>query len=155
MQYTATKAKFAAVGAAVSLPTGVELWTWVETLFKWDAPPLIDALAIALVGALVTYFATFFAPANKPVVNSFTIPLLALVALVLVACDNAPKIPLPKFAEFSAATCPYIHTTKEEYTRAWNKVAPYQIAVWAFTENQRQYFPEISKDVVAAQCFLK
>lgn len=151
MEYTTTKAKFAAAGAAVSLPTGVELWQFVEGLLKWDAPPLIDALAIALVGALITYFATYFAPPNQKV-NSFTIPLLLIVAVIALA---GCKPELPKFAEFSASTCPYIKTTKEEYTRAWNKVAPYQIAVWAFTENQRQYFPDISKDTVAASCFIK
>ena len=151
MQYTATKAKFAAAGAGISLPTGVELWQFIEGLLKWDAPPLADAIVIAIFGALITYFATYLAPPNKPVINSFTIPLLLLVAVVMLGCD--PK--LPKFAEFSASTCPYIKTTKEEYTRAWNKVAPYQIAVWAFTENQRQYFPDISKDTVAASCFVK
>lgn len=154
MEYTASKAKFAAAGAAVSLPTGVEIWQFIEGLTKWDAPPLIDVIVIAVFGALITFFATYLAPANKPIVNSFTIPLL-LIAAVLVLAGCKAEVPSIKFAEFSANTCPYIKTTKEEYARAWNKVAPYQIAVWAFTENQRQYFPDISKDVVAAQCFIK
>ena len=154
MQYTATKAKFAAAGAGISLPTGVELWQFIEGLLKWDAPPLMDAIVIAIFGALITYFATYLAPANRPVVNSFTLPLLLIVAVIALA-GCKPEVPDLKFAEFSASTCPYIKTTKEEYTRAWNKVAPYQIAVWAFTENQRQYFPDISKDTVAASCFIK
>jgi hypothetical protein len=162
MQMTTTKAKFAAVGAGISLPTGVELWQWIETLTKWDAPPLVDALVIAIFGALITYFATFFAPPNKPVVNSFTLPLLLVAAVILLAgCkpDDADKIVnewrTKTFATFAADTCPYIKTTKEEYVRAWDRQLPYGFAVMAFTENQRQYFPDISKDTVGTLCFIK
>lgn len=49
-------------------------------------------------------------------------------------------------------TCPYIKTNVADYRRAWHQHYPYAIAIKWFSENQRQYYPELTPDL-AKQCF--
>lgn len=55
-------------------------------------------------------------------------------------------------AAFSPA-CPYIKTNAADYKRAWDRKYPYgDVLLYAFSENQRQYFPELTPEL-AKQCF--
>lgn len=59
------KAVGAAAGATLALPTAPQIWGWIEAAIG-NMPPLVDTIAVVLIGALITAVVTYFAPANVP-----------------------------------------------------------------------------------------
>jgi hypothetical protein len=60
------KAVGAATGVVISIPAAPELWLAIERIFRFDASSVIDGVGIVIVGAVISFFTTYFFPANVP-----------------------------------------------------------------------------------------